>query len=297
MPRGVAPLSDLGVVGENPIHRPLRAKVAVLVEQARVDLRGSLVGEARLVQEIEHGTPFRDGQGSSRCCPWRRLVHFQVADSTSLAARPTPGTGGRRQVSDREGRRSPCDSSLGNGRPNSAASFFESRRWPRGARRASSAWRCDARARRSFCRAGSTATVFGPRFFVAAPGAEDRPSPRATRQAASCEEYSPSRRSSAPISPGALQASVSFTILRLYSTVNDRRLAFSGLHLGVLAEGRYRGRGHGGSPARPAPLNFMGSGAVSLTLAERGRSRLEAVSRRTYRNQGNHTHSHFRLWD
>jgi hypothetical protein len=77
-----------------------------------------------------------------------------------------------------------------------------------------------------FLSRGSAATAFGPRFFVAAPGARS-PRSRAARHVASCEEYSPSRRSRAPISPGALQASVSFTILRLYSTVKDRRLAFS----------------------------------------------------------------------
>src|SRR5207244_8258090 len=41
------------------------------------------------------------------------------------------------------------------------------------------------------------------------------------------EEYNPSRRSSAPIPPGVLQASASRTIFRLYSTVNRRRVAFA----------------------------------------------------------------------
>src|SRR5450631_4189834 len=77
-----------------------------------------------------------------------------------------------------------------------------------------------------FLSRGSGDAAVGPRFFVAAPGARS-PRSRAARHVASCDEYNPSRRSRAPISPGALQASVSFTILRLYSTVNDRRLAFS----------------------------------------------------------------------
>src|SRR3954470_22275874 len=77
-----------------------------------------------------------------------------------------------------------------------------------------------------FLSRGSTGAACGPRFFVAAPGASS-PRSRACRHVVRWDEYSPSRRSSAPISPGPLQASASFTIFLLYSTVNARRLAFS----------------------------------------------------------------------
>src|SRR3954447_13291418 len=78
-----------------------------------------------------------------------------------------------------------------------------------------------------FLSRGSTGAALGPRFFVAAPGASS-PRSRARRQVVRWDENSPSRRSSAPISPRPLQDPASFTILRLYSTVNARRLAFSG---------------------------------------------------------------------
>jgi hypothetical protein len=57
VPQLIAALTDLGILGEDSVHRPFRAEVAVFVEQARVDLRRCLVGEARLVQDIEHGAP------------------------------------------------------------------------------------------------------------------------------------------------------------------------------------------------------------------------------------------------
>src|SRR5207244_6819712 len=71
---------------------------------------------------------------------------------------------------------------------------------------------------------GSTTRRAGPRF-VGAPASSPRS--RAARHVVRCEEYSPSRRSNAPIAPGVLQASASRTILRLYSTVNRRRVAFA----------------------------------------------------------------------
>jgi hypothetical protein len=77
-----------------------------------------------------------------------------------------------------------------------------------------------------FLSRGSAGAAFGPRLLGAAPGANS-PRSLACRQVVRWDEYSPSRRSSAPISPEPLQASASFTILRLYSTVNARRLAFS----------------------------------------------------------------------
>jgi hypothetical protein len=42
-----------------------------------------------------------------------------------------------------------------------------------------------------------------------------------------CDEYNPSRRRRAPITPGSVQESASRRILRLYSAVNRRWLAFA----------------------------------------------------------------------
>src|SRR3989454_85273 len=74
----------------------------------------------------------------------------------------------------------------------------------------------------SFLSRGSTTRRAGPRFF-GAPASSPRS--RAARHVVRCEEYSPSRRSSAPISPGFVHRSASRTIRRLYSAVNRRRRA------------------------------------------------------------------------
>jgi hypothetical protein len=71
---------------------------------------------------------------------------------------------------------------------------------------------------------GSGITGVGPRFFA---GPTRSPRSRAARQVASWEEYRPSRRSSPPIAPGVLHRSASWTIFRLYSRVNRRRVAFA----------------------------------------------------------------------
>jgi hypothetical protein len=70
----------------------------------------------------------------------------------------------------------------------------------------------------------SVARGTGPRFFRAPARS---PRSRAARHVARCEEYSPSRRSSAPTAPGVLHPSASRTIFRLYSSVNRRRVAFA----------------------------------------------------------------------
>ena len=71
----------------------------------------------------------------------------------------------------------------------------------------------------------STTPVAGPRFIGLGPASSPRS--RAARQVVRCEEYKPSRRSSAPTAPGVLHPSASRTIFRLYSTANRRRVAFA----------------------------------------------------------------------
>src|SRR5690606_29845036 len=65
---------------------------------------------------------------------------------------------------------------------------------------------------------------FGPRGL----GAKPRSSPleRCSRHLLRCDDQSPSRRSSAPISPGREHASASVRIRRLYFAENCRRFAF-----------------------------------------------------------------------
>src|SRR6266852_2211255 len=71
----------------------------------------------------------------------------------------------------------------------------------------------------------SGGVTFGPRFFGDNPASSPRS--RAARQVVNSDEYSPSRRSRAPISPGFVHRSASRTIRRLYSAVNRRRSALA----------------------------------------------------------------------
>ena len=64
----------------------------------------------------------------------------------------------------------------------------------------------------------------GPRFFASA--CSD-PSRAAFRHADRCELYSPSRRSSLPISPGVSHSSAFSTIASLYCGVKRRLVAFA----------------------------------------------------------------------
>jgi hypothetical protein len=109
----------------------------------------------------------------------------------------------------------------------------------------------------AFCRSssaiflprGSTARAFGPRFFVAAPEAS-RPGsvPLATSPAATSTDLAPEQ------SPNFARRLAGVGLLHDPTFVLDGERPSLGLfgHLGVLAEGRYRGRGHDGILARPA---------------------------------------------
>lgn len=90
----------------------------------------------------------------------------------------------------------------------------------------SSFWRIRARSRSSASirRASArAASGFGPRRLALS--AEFSWTSISRRQWVRCELYSPSRRSSAPISPGALQAAASRRMRRLYAAEKRRRLA------------------------------------------------------------------------
>jgi len=87
-------------------------------------LLGGPVGEARLVQDIEHGPALRHRKCSRWRRPWRRRLGLEVpvvrrprhGERTAQAADAKPGS------MKRDGFHH--DSSLGNGRPSSAATFF-----------------------------------------------------------------------------------------------------------------------------------------------------------------------------
>src|SRR5262249_12573369 len=111
-----------------------------------------------------------------------------------------------------------------------------------------------------FLSRGSSGATFGPRFFGDSPSSSPRS--RAARQVTRCEEYSPSRRSRAPILPGFVQRSASRTIRRLYSAVNRRRSA--------LATTSTSARPAAGLPLAAAPiispLTFFSTTFIHLCL-------------------------------
>src|SRR5207245_4550045 len=114
---------------------------------------------------------------------------------------------------------------LSSGAPKSAATFFCSST-SASARSA----RCFHRTISRSCSAiflsrGSGGVAFGPRGLAASPASSPRS--RAARQVVRSKQYHPSRRSSAPSSPGFVQRSASRTIRRLYSAVNHRRCALA----------------------------------------------------------------------
>jgi hypothetical protein len=60
----VAALADPRVLSQNAVHRAFRAEVAPLVEQRRVDLGRREIGEALLVQHVEHAAPLVSAEGT-----------------------------------------------------------------------------------------------------------------------------------------------------------------------------------------------------------------------------------------
>ena len=59
------------VLGEDAVHRALRAEIAALVEQRRVDLGRRQIDEPRLVQHVEHGAPLRGAERAVAAPPRR----------------------------------------------------------------------------------------------------------------------------------------------------------------------------------------------------------------------------------
>jgi hypothetical protein len=120
----LSPLADLGILGEDAIHRSLRAEVPFLVEEACVDFRGRQIDEARFVQDVEHGLALSDGQRSSRRRPrwWRLGFEVPIVRRPRQGQRPTEAAHAEPWPMERDGFHH--DSSLGNGRPSSAATFF-----------------------------------------------------------------------------------------------------------------------------------------------------------------------------
>src|SRR2546425_8230212 len=273
MPQLISAVAHLVLGRQHAIHRPLGAQVLAFVEQRGVDLRWREIHEPRLMQAGEDGGVVVRAERPGRARPGRRGTLGPPASVVRRPRQPEGRAGGRDTESGAElGHRRHQDFSFSSGVPSNAATFF------------CSSTKASARSARCFHRAisracavivlsrGSTARGAGPRFFGAP---ANSPRSRAARHVVRCEEYSPSRRSSAPIAPGVLQPSASRTIFRLYSRVNCRRVAFAATSI----SGPPRARSSTlivSNPCSPSTLNFQGV-AVSLILAERGRQGVMTV--------------------
>jgi len=246
----IAPLAHLALGREDAVHRAQRAEVALLVEQAGVDLGRSQVDEARLVQDLDHHRALR-ARARARRLPLG--LHGRPRRTPAVVARPRHAEGvARRRNAEtggnlHRGMHQRSSSLLGIGRPRSCATFFwtSTKASARSARARSRVHSCSSSAmRRSRL---SRACGFGPRLRGVSPASSPRS--RIWRQCVRIEEYSPSRRSSAPISPGFVQASASRRMRRLYFAVNRRSVV--GINLRSLRKAPYRTVQP--LPAHPAP--------------------------------------------
>src|SRR3989304_301666 len=228
VPQLVTPVTDFLRRGEDAVHGAGRAQVGLLVQKRGIDLGGWLVHEAFGVQRRENPLAFGDVEGSGRWYP----------NGTSPCRTLPPVPGGpahsehraRHDHSHHQAERvhaqhqflssSPV---LCSGIPRISETFF----WtPMMSSACSSRFRRRAFSRSSSFTRGSTTRALGPRFLE--PSATQAPCSTSRRQAVSSDEYSPSRRRRAPISPSSLQLSASRTIRSLYSEVNLRRWALAG---------------------------------------------------------------------
>src|SRR5260370_27759998 len=90
MPELITALSNFSVLGQEAIHRTLRAEIRALVEQGGVDLGGGQVHEAGLVQPREHRALLVGGQGTRRAPPPRRQVPGAPSPGGGLPRPPQP---------------------------------------------------------------------------------------------------------------------------------------------------------------------------------------------------------------
>ena len=214
--------------GQQPVQGEHRGEVAAFFEQGRIGGARRLVYKALRVQhgqrfllrvraERERWSWARAGGGSDVTS----AVPAGAAHARSSQARRTPTD----PESDSTALMSwACTSRPGVSRPADWRLFGTSvissacRNW---ARRVSFSRSSSAMRIRSALRS----TGLRPRLLGAR--ASRMPWARCARLLLRREEHNPSRRRSAPISPGARKTSTVFRIWRLYSAVNRRRLGFA----------------------------------------------------------------------
>src|SRR3990170_5584288 len=227
MTKLIPPLSDLVALSQNPIQGALRAQILPLIEKRGVYLCRRLVTKPLSIENTQHRLMFLNRQ-----CPGMAAHLSRLCSGTlrSVIARPCHAqclTGGLYPkgtlLLPDHGHQSfspLCFSSI----PKISETFFWISTNP------------SARSARALSRAfsrSSTLTLSAREFFPLGKGPRFRDNPsnsplsRCLRHWVKLEEYSPSRLSSAPISPRPLKASASRKTLSLYSAVYRRRVGFA----------------------------------------------------------------------
>src|SRR4030095_6930538 len=215
--------------------------------------------QRRGMQEVGDGSALGRGQRPWRGGPPRRprpRAPTPIGRGDRHPGRPTER--GHAQLRPDGADRRHQDFSFSNGVPSNAATFF------------CTSTSASARSARFFHFAISRScsviflsrvsggAAFGPRFLGAS--ASNSPRSRAARQVVRCEEYSPSRRSSAPIAPGVVHRSASRTMRRLYSAVKRRRCGLATTSVSAVVT-------TGGSPGTPAAKTPVALPAPSVSPA------------------------------
>src|SRR5882757_9988650 len=221
----IAPLTDFAILVEDAVHRPERAEVLPLVEQLGVDLSRSQIYEARLMHDRQDALPLRGRKRPyrGRTRRWRRGLQSSVVRGARQIQACAQGRNPKAWAVKSDGLHH--ESSLSKGRPSSAATFFWTSTIP-SARSARAVSRVTCRSSSTILLSrGSGGTGLRPRVLGASPA--NSPRSRACRQVVRWEEYSPSDRRSAPISPACVHASALRRISCLYLAVNCRRLPFA----------------------------------------------------------------------
>src|SRR5207302_7603271 len=214
------------------MHGANRAVILAFIEQRRINSGWRAILEAFFVQTRQYRLAFRRAQCACRRRPRRShrrrsLTAIPVVRSArhpqSLTSRASAHVD--RQFADRGHQDLSSGSTSGIGFPNSAATFFCTSMMISALRSFSVNW---PSCRRSFwfSSARGLRSDRGPRWRGFR--ASWMPAWRSRRQLVRCEEYNPSRRSSAPTPPGVVEAaSASSRIRILYSMGNVRRFAWA----------------------------------------------------------------------
>src|SRR3990167_7848015 len=234
MTKLIPPLSDLVALSQNPIQGALRAQILPLIEKRGVNLSRRLVTKPLSVENAQHLLIFLSRHRPGLAAHLSRLCSGTLR---SVIARPchaqclTDGLYPKGTLLLPDHLHQSFSPLRLSSIPKISETFFWSSTKP-SARSARALSRAVSRSRAlSLSANGFLGLGEGPRFRD---NPSSSPRSRCLRPWVKLEEYSPSRLSSAPISPRPLQASAARKTRSLYSAVYRRR---TGLAITSTSEG------------------------------------------------------------